>query len=259
MSQHETGTPQEPDAGSPAGPDTAPAFGLANVPTVITSPTKAFADLMQRPRLAWLGPMIVVTLLTVAATWIMLPQTVEMSYEMAQRTMDRLGVPEAEQVEALAEMPLEPTGAQVVRQVLSNVVIAPLILLIVAALLHVAVRMFGGRPSFGLTLSMLCLSNVILAIGTLIFAFLVSGADTMDVTLGPGALIPDLDLYSPLGIFLDTLNVFALWYLFVLVKGIRGVAGVSDGTAWGIGVTYWVIRALFVASGKIFVAWSRGG
>jgi hypothetical protein len=119
--------------------------------------------------------------------------------------------------------------------------------------------MFGARTRFSATLGMFCLANVVLALGNVVQAVVVSAADSIEVTLGPGALLPDLDIFSPAGIFLDAFNIFGIWFLFVFVKGLRGVGGLQGGTAWAAGGTYWALRALFLASTKVFVAWSRGG
>lgn len=254
--QPRSSAPDEPavDAVAPA----ASAFGFANVLPLFTSPAIAFARLAEAPRRAFVGPMILSALLIMVSAWVMLPQILDVSYDAAVAMMEKMNVPEDKLDEALAEIPSEVTPTVLLQNVFSNVISVPFFILIGAGIIHLAARLAGGRTAFSAMLGMFSLAYVIWALGAVVRAGAVVAADSVEVTLGPGALLPGVEFLSPLGIFLDLFDVFSIWHLLVLVVGISVVTGVSRGTAWGVALVYWVLRSLTFVGGKMLMMWARG-
>jgi hypothetical protein len=250
---------ESPAPTSSPQPGRDPLLGLGYVGGAFTASSRTFRDLAASPRGAWIGPMILCALLATATAWVMLPEILDISYTSALAMMEKMGMPEAEMEEALARIPLEPTTPVLIQNVFSNLLLTPLFMVIGAAFVHLVSRMFGSQSRFGPTLGMFSVAYVVWALGGLIRGLVVAGADTMEVTLGPGALLPGVEYLSPLGIFLDLFDVFSIWHLIVLVTGISVVTRVSRGTGWSVGLSLWVVRSLFVAGGKAFMLWSQGG
>ncbi|MBZ0269148.1 YIP1 family protein [bacterium] len=246
-------------APDPPAPGRAPFLGLGYVVGAFSASARAFRDLAAAPRGAWIGPLILCSLLAMASSWIMLPEVLESSYTTSLTMMEKLGVPEAEMDEALERIPLEPDRGVMIQSVYSRLVLTPLFLLLGAAFVHLVSRMFGSESRFGPTFGMYSVAAVVPAVGSVVQAAVVAASDTVEVTLGPGALLPDVDYFSPLGIFLDLFNVFSIWHLIVLVTGISVVTRVQRGTGWSVGLSYWVVVSLVVAAMKGAVLWSRGG
>jgi len=243
----------------PGASPSAPLLGLPYAVSVLASPARTFRDLAARPRRAWIGPMVLCAVLTAVATWITLPEMLDAAYDSAVSFMDRVGVPEGDRAEALARLPLDVTPRVVVTQVTQSALLTAVFLLVGAAFVHFVSRMFGASSAFGPTLGMFSVGYVIWALGGLVKGVLIAVSDTVDVTLGPGALIPGIPVLSPWGIFLDLFDVFSLWHVYVLAAGLAVVARASRGTAWGVALSYWVIRCVFLAGGKGFMLWTQGG
>ncbi|HMB69452.1 MAG TPA: YIP1 family protein [bacterium] len=237
----------------------APALGLEYLAPLFTSPGAAFRALSARPGRAWPGPVVVSAVLVTLAAWVMLPQLLEVSYESAAAMMEKFGTPQEEMDEALEAMPLEPNGRVLATQVFPSLLTTPVLMLVGALVVFVGMRIMGARGPYALTFSMFSLAYVIWALGMLVRAGAVAAAGTIEVTFGPGALLPGVEYFSPLGIFLDLFDVFSIWHLFVLVTGISVVGGVSRGTAWGVGLAYWVLRSVFLAGSKVFMMWTQSG
>lgn len=242
---------------NPDPPRAARALGLANIAPLITSPTQAFQRLAERPGRAWVGPMIVSAILITLGAWIMLPQLLPLSYDSAAALMERMGVPEEEMEKALSTMPLEPNATVIATQVLPTLLYVPILMLLGTAFVHLALRVLGGTIRFSESLGMFSLAYVVWALGGLVRGALAAAAGSVEVTLGPGALLPGVEYLSPLGIFLDLFDAFGIWQVFVLVTGISVVARVSRGMAWGVALGYWVIRSGLLASSKVFMMWTQ--
>lgn len=246
------------DAGSGPSP-TAPGLGFPGAFSVFVSPERTFRDLAARPRRAWVGPIVLCAVIATLATWIMLPEILEAAYTAAVTFMDKVGVPDERRAEALANLPLDVTPHVIVTQVLPNLITVPVFILIGATFVHLVSRAFGSQSRFGPTLGMFAVGYVIWATGGLVRGIVAGMSDTIEVTLGPGALLPNVPVLSPWGIVLDLFDVFSLWHLYVLVAGVAVVTRVSRGTAWGVALSYWVVRSLILAGGKGFMLWTQGG
>jgi hypothetical protein len=232
--------------------------GWQAFPGVVVAPAATYAKLAQRPQ--WIGSFVLGLIMVAASAWVSLTPTLEVSYDSAESTMQRLGLPDEERERALAEMPAADDRSP---RVLGQYVGGAMISLAIAAFLGAAVlhgiARFSGRPAtFGTTLALFMPAWTISCLGSLVKAALMAASGTVEVTLGPGALVPDLPYHSLGSILLDLLDVFSIWNLVVLVLGAERLYGATRNGARGISGTYWGIKALFVAGIRLFGAWMLG-
>lgn len=232
--------------------------GAAVVPDLILAPRRAFERLAAAPR--WIGPMIVGLVLVTVAAWVALPVTLDFSYESAAATLERMGVPEVDRVEALARMPdADDRSPRVLAQHVGGGMVGAAVFAFVGALLlHGIARAAGLAPARRATLALFFGAYVVSALGALVKASLMAAAGTIEVTLGPGALLPDLAYHSVPAILLDLFDVFSLWNLALLGIGAQGMWRVARGTAFGICGTYWILKAVGVAGSRAFASWMLG-
>lgn len=227
-------------------------------PGVLAAPARTYGALAARPQ--WIGSLVLSLVLTAIASWVSLGPTLELALDSAEATMERFGLPEEERERALAEIPSpDDRSPRVLGQHIGGGVVALAVFgFLGAAVLH-AIARFAGRPAtFRTTLALFMPALALSCFGSLAKAGLMAASGTVEVTLGPGALLPDLGYHSPAGIFLDLFDVFSIWSLVVLVLGAERLYGVTRGAALGICGSYWGIKAVFVAGVRLFGAWMVG-
>ena len=65
------------------------------------------------------------------------------------------------------------------------------------------------------------------------------------VTMSLAAVVPNLEINTPLYILLASFDVFTIWYLMVSVVGISVVHKISKGKATVVAVSPWAIFIAF--------------
>lgn len=248
--------PSPPPAGSPK--DSGPA-GLGIFPDLLWAPAAAFGRLAAAPR--WVGPFLVVLLLHALGAWTALPTLLELQIDSAESMMDRLNLPDEEREKALADLP-DPddrSAGVVLRNVGSSVLGVAALGLAGAGLVHLLVRVLGHAGTFRMALALFWAAAVASALGALVKYGLMQAAGTMEVTLGPGALFPDLPYHSAPAILLDLLDVFSLWNLALLGIGASVMYRIPRGAAFTVAGIYWLVKAVFTGGSRFFLAWMMGG
>jgi hypothetical protein len=240
-------------SGAPVG-----AKGLAIVPLLFSSPAEAFRRLGADPQ--WLGQFLLFLVLVLAATWIRMPQDFAFQYEATQAAMDRMGVPEEDREEALARIPEpgEATTGQALLHVLPVTATLGGLGFLGALVLWVLAKLFGPQPGFRKGLSAYWTANLAGGFGYLIQAFVARASDTVEVSLGPAALVPGLEWGSLPHLILEVFGLFSLVTLWFLVLAARHVFGAAGGTGWAIGGTFWGITSLVALAVSAFGSWVSG-
>jgi hypothetical protein len=244
-----------PDAPPPADPGP---LGLGVIPDILLAPGRAFARLAARPR--WVGPFAAALVLAALGGWLSLSAVLDYSAEAAEAMMTRMGAPEEARAEALARMPdADDRSAKVLLQNVGGAALLTGVFgLLGAGVLHLIARIAGRVPTFRQTLALFSGAFVVTGLGALVKGALIASAGSVEVTLGPGALFPDLAYHSLPAILLDLLDVFSLWNLALLTIGGAAVWGAARGTSLGICGTYWLLKAVVVAGGRALQAWMTG-
>ncbi|MGQ0722089.1 MAG: YIP1 family protein [Candidatus Eiseniibacteriota bacterium] len=242
---------------APAGAPGA-AKGLAIVPMLFSSPSSAFRRLGEDPQ--WLGQFVLCTVLVLVATWIRMPQDLAYQYDVTEATIERMGVPEEDRAAALAGIPDPENLSQVQAALHIAMVTVTLAALgfLGALVLWVIAKLFGPQPSYRRALSTYWTANLAAGFGYLILAVVVRAADTIEVSLGPAALVPGLTWGSLPHLFLEVFAVFSLVTLWFLALGSRFVFGAPGGAGWAIGGTFWAVTSFVSLVVSAVGSWAAG-
>jgi hypothetical protein len=228
------------------------------IPLLMRSPGEAFGRLAANPQ--WLGPAILCVLLLGASTWIALPPALEYQIEATRGTMEKFDLGAEATAEALAKIP-DPRaltlGDYAENSLLSLATWLP-VLAIGMFVFHLLAKAFGTTTRLRDTAALYFLAYVASAAGAVLKSALIRASGTIEVTLGPGILLPGLEYHSTGAILLDLFDVFSLVNLVLLVLGARMVYRATRGMAWTVGGAYWILKALFVFLARLGQAWSSG-
>jgi hypothetical protein len=231
---------------------------LPAVPLVFVSPTRAFESI--RDRGGWIGAFLVGLALMAAAFAVQLPQSLRYQAEVTQATMEKFDLPQAEIDEAMRRIP-DParlTASEAIQQVMMPVLFVAPVFFLAAVVFHLLARAFGAQPRFAQSLGIFAIAELANSVGALVKGVLVRATDSVEVSLGPGSLVPGIEFDSPLGIFLDLFDVFSLLGAALVAIGTRVVLGVSPRTAWVIAASFWTLRAVVVFLLRLSQTWFTG-
>ncbi len=231
---------------------------LAAVPHLALSPTNAFTKL--RDHGGWIGAFLLGLLILAAAFAVQLPQSLRYQAEMTRATMEKFDLPQEEIDEALRRVP-DPSRlstGEALQQVMIPVLFSAPVFFLGAFVFHLLSRAFGADPRLATSLGVFALAELANAVGALVKGALVRMSDTIEVSLGPGALVPGVRFDSPIGIFLDLFDVFSIATALLLVVGARVVFSVPSKTAWTIAGSFWTLRALVVFLLRLSQTWFTG-
>jgi hypothetical protein len=226
-----------------AGVFTAPkqAFGEIARKAAEPEPSKAsgFAD-----RSRWWIPLLVFVVVMIVVSAMTLPTLVLPEQMEAQRALllERgMSPEEIDRAMVIGEKAALP--AAIVSTAVGSVIVAFLI----AAILHMFMKIFGGKGRYKQALAAFSYSPLIPALGSLIKLPMMLARKTMYVETGPALFFPNLEPSDAMYRFLSGLDVFTLWQLAVLSIGLAVAYKVSTAKAGIVLVALWLIF-LFVAS-----------
>lgn len=233
---------------APTGPEMSTAETLTGV---FFEPSRTFEALRARPRFLVAG-----LILLVVATVITL--VLYARVDMGQYIRDRIErSPNAAQItEQQKEMQIR------VGKIFGMVLIplsVPIALAAGAALYLLLVMAFGGSISYKQSLSVWAYSwlppSILGALIALLVLFL-KAPDTIVpermVATNPGALFGE-ESSKVLVAFLSQFDILRFYGLFLAALGLRKVAKMSSGQAWGVVLTLWFLGLLFaVGSAALF-------
>jgi hypothetical protein len=218
---------------------------------IFFEPARTFEALRARPRFLVAG--LIVLILTCAVTLVLY-----MRVDMAQFIRDRI-----EQSPRAAQLSEEQKEAQVrVGKIIGMVfipVVVPFAIAGGAAIYLLLTMAFGGSITYKKALSVWCYSSLPPSIlGTLI-ALLVLFLKSPDsivpenlVATNPAALM-SAESSKVLLAFLKQFDLLRFYGMFLAALGLRKIAKLSSGAAWGVVLTLWLVLLLLsVGSAALF-------
>jgi hypothetical protein len=216
---------------------------LKNLELVFSSPTRLAANIAEEP--TWVVPFVIV--LVAAFTLSVLTFDYQIEHQRAEYEKIMRDRGQEEDLESLfAKTPR--------RRILGGVfpVAASVVVILVAsAVLNGVASVAGGKIGFRRMFALYAHLSLIGVVGQLIRLPLVFAKGSVDVRTSLAAFAPSLSLTSPLGVFLNMVDLFAIWMLVALTLGYDalGHMGVRKSAAivfglWGaliailVGLTY---------------------
>ena len=245
--------PPPPPPGPPVpGPDPGPDMSTAQTLTgIFFEPGRTFEALRKRPR--FLIAALILMLLTAGVT-VLVYQRIDMGQYIRDK-MER-SPRSANQTEEQREMGVK------IGKIIGYVtpIFVPIGIAAGAALYLLGVMAFGGSISYKRAVSVWTYSSFPPAILGTIIAVLVlflKAAETIDpehlLVTNPGAFMSSESSSPVLIAVLSQFDLLRLYGLVLAAIGLRKVAKISSGSAWGIVLGFYLIRAILgIASVAIF-------
>jgi len=223
----------------------------ATLTGVFFEPGRVFDALRAQPR--FLAATIILLLLTIAVTFVVY-QRIDMG-EYIRSKMEKSSS-SAQQTPEQKEMGVK--FGKIIGAVLIPASV-PITVFAGAALYLLGVMAFGGSISYKQSLAVWAYSSLPPAVFASIVAILVlflKAADTIDpehmLVTNPGAFMSAES--SPVVVaLLSQFDILRFYGLFLAALGLRKVARMSSGSAWGVVISLWLIGAILkVSSAAIF-------
>jgi hypothetical protein len=230
----------EPENLEPVDPAASP---LARVAGVFGSPGPTFESIARRP--GWVLPLVISTLLSIAATAAILPR-IDFDTAVRERLAAKGVSMSEDRIEKIIDAQKRFSGLGYIWAFLANTVIA----LLLATVFWLSFKAFGWdlafRQSFGVT------SHALLPyIGTsmLLILFvtrldLLNPADLGDLTKTNLGFLVDRRTNPVLHSLAASIDVFTFWVLALLVIGFATAAKVPRKRALGVIGALWVIYVI---------------
>jgi hypothetical protein len=217
---------------------------------IFTRPTRAWAGLHEHAQ--WWFPLLVMVLVAAASSAILYHKALVPMLTESWEQQVANGQMQAEQLEQIERFFNSPAGLAF--SVGQQVIFLPIMIFVIALAIWFGVGfVLGTGMKYRLALEVACWSFLIRLPESILVTVLAWSRGTMrGVHVGFGILLPDAEtptkLNTALGVLLDALGPFSLWYLIVGILGASVLSGAPRrSVAWTLGVLYLVIMA-FVAA-----------
>lgn len=241
-----------PNAAAPEPENLSPP---ARIAAVFAQPSRAWGGLRERTQ--WWIPLLIVTLISgLSAALLHQRAVVPMVLDQMEEQVASGDVP-PQQLERLEAFFSTPAGMAIT--VGQQIVLIPIVTFVVGLLVWFGAGFVLGtdfRYRFGLEVA--AWSSLINIPALLLTTGIAWVRETMQgVHVGFGILLPEVDAPSKLmiglGVFLDGIGPFAIWYLTVGVIGAAALSGAPrKNVAWVLAGLYIVFLALMSALAAMF-------
>jgi hypothetical protein len=226
------GASPEPAAEVPAG---------ARIPGVFFSPVRTFESIARRP--TWVLPLLVWTLVSLATTAVLMPK---IDYErLTRQAFQKRGqaVPE----ERIASIVEQQKKVGSIFGWVGGAAAASVVALVASVVIWGAFKAFGWDVRFSQAFGVTTHAFLPGVLKSLLVIFLITRQETVDPrALGDllrsnlGFLV-DADSSKGLHALLQSIDIFSLWCLALLIVGFAAAARIRRGAAAGVIVTLWVV------------------
>ena len=222
---------------------------------VFVRPTQAWAGLGERAQ--WWFPLLVMMAIVTLTSLVLFQRAmVPMMMEQLEQQAANGQMPQ-EQLDRMEHTMSGPVGLAV--SIVPQFVFFPVLTLLIALLIWFGAGfVLGTNMKYRLALEVACWSWFIKIPEYALATALGWIKETMrGVHVGFGILLPDMDppskLHVALGVLLDGIGPFAIWYLVVAILGAAALSGAPrKSVAWVLSVLYLVILGLFAAFAALF-------
>ncbi len=192
----------------------------------------------------WWLPLIIVAVIGIGVTmWIVPNIVIPMQRDIISEMVFEQGGSQADVDQAMSIA----SGFALPSGIIGAAIQAFLMLFIIAGVLHLLMKMVGGKGTFRDGRAVVAYSMIISAIGSLVKLPIMVSKKTMMPEVGPTLLLPDLEPSDKLFKFLFTgFDVFTIWWMVVLVLGLAAGYRVSRGKSAVAVLILWVLMTVIV-------------
>jgi len=241
------------DSASVAPVEPAPGFGSTLV-GLYTAPGETFRALARRPK--WLAPFLALIVVNVAFTFVWLHKADPA--EVARTQMEEAGVFDRIPAERHAEIVERQARLLPIMAWLNPILFAPIVFVVLAGICVFVYRFFyASDTTLAQSLAVVCWSFLavsLVATPLILLTLALRGEWSVDprnvLQANPAALFDKGTIGKPLHAFLDSLDLFSAWTLFLWSAGFAAAAKRSIGSAavgvlllWGMYVALKVALA----------------
>ncbi len=193
----------------------------------------------------WWLPVIVVAIVAVAVTlWIVPNIVIPMQREMIQEMVFEQGGAQADVDRAVSMAGAFALPSGIIGAAIQSFVM----LFIIAGVLHLVMKMVGGKGTFRNGRAIVAYSMIISVIGSLVKFPIMISKKTMMPELGATLLFPNLEPSDRLFKFLYTgFDIFTIWGTIVLILGLAVGYRVSRVKSAVVMIVLWVLMAVVVS------------
>ena len=225
-------------AAASGGPEVSAA---ARSPGVFFSPVRTFESIARRP--TFLAPLILWTLASLATTWVLLPK---IDYEqLTRQALQKRGqsVPE-ERITAIVEQQ-KKIGSAIAWA--SGAAAPSVIALIATVVIWGSFKAFGWDTHFSQAFGVTTHAFLPGVAKSLFLMFVITRQESVnprelaDLLRSNLGFLVESDSSKGLHAFLQSIDIFSLWCLALLVVGFAAAARIKRGAAAGVIVTLWLL------------------
>jgi hypothetical protein len=213
---------------------------LSNIWRIFYKPSAVAASVDERP--AWLVPVIVILVLGFVAVYATYEYNVAYQKQVFEKMQRDRGT--GLDPESLFEM----TPAKRFYGGAIGGLSMVLGVLVGAAILHGVALVVGGKSSFRKVFCYYAYAWIIPAVGGLVKLPLVIARKSIDVRSSLAALTPGVAFDSPLGVMLNSADVFYIWMLVVTVFGYSILTGLGTKKSTAIVIGLYILFVVFSVS-----------
>jgi len=236
------------DTASAAAASPTPEVGaVARIPGVFFSPVRTFESIARRP--TWLAPLLLWIAVSLAFTNVMLPRIDFDRLVRSQFEKRNVSIPE-ERIQTIVAK--QKSSAPVLYNAL-GVVLPAVTALVVALVCWGAFKAFGWDLSFRQSFGATTHAFLPAVLASVVFLPVIFKQDSIDPRTMGDLLMSNLGFLvdrtssPPVHAILQSIDVFSLWTLVLLVIGLSTAARVRRGAAAGVVVTLWVLVVVIKA------------
>jgi len=211
---------------------------------VLFAPTRVFSELERRPQ--WLVPVIICVLVAILSSIILIPSVI---LPHQRELLEERGLTE-QQMEAAR--PWLEGGRTMIIAVITSVVGTPIVLLIVAGVLHlVCSLLLGGQSNFLRTFSVASFAWMVSLPESIVKVPLALASKSAEVQTSLGLLMAR-DQSAGFGYrfvqsFLSHIDVFSLWKVLLLALGISVMFKFTRQKSYYVAGGVWVVFILLAS------------
>lgn len=232
------GTSQTPPAVGAASPRKS---GIQRIVGALFSPGETFREIAERPD--FLAPLLVIVVISIVSVMVVVPR---IDFESMIR--EQMSQTNPDMAEEDRERAVRFGAAFTKAMFYVSPLLAPILVTIIAGILLLAFRLFGGEGNFKQAFSVTLYSWMPMIVGGIVGTIIlvgrggsVSAEELQTLVMSNLGFLVDQKENMVAFAFLSSIDLFTLWTLVLLIIGFAYVARVSRAVSSAIVLSLWAI------------------